>query len=203
MKYLRYIVEEIHTTVVASNDNDGLPVTCAIDMMDYDETGLYFLTAKGKSFYDRLKRQGFIAFTGMKGEDTMSCVAVSFRGKVKEIGSERLERLFEKNPYMKEIYPDKSAYKALTVFKIYEGAGEWYDLSKLPIERASFSLGEAEEVKQGYLITDKCIGCGECLTVCPMSCIDLSRAPAVIKRENCAHCGNCMNICPANAVAKY
>ena len=25
--------------------------------MDYDETGIYFLTAKGKRFYERLRKQ--------------------------------------------------------------------------------------------------------------------------------------------------
>ena len=50
-KYFRYLVQEIHTTVVATVDDDGLPVTAAIDMMDWDEGGLYFLTARGKSFY--------------------------------------------------------------------------------------------------------------------------------------------------------
>ena len=48
--YLRYIVNEIHTTIVATVDDEGLPVTAAIDMMDADENGLYFLTARGKSF---------------------------------------------------------------------------------------------------------------------------------------------------------
>lgn len=37
MNYLKYLVEEIHTTVVATVDDEGLPVTAAIDMMDYDE----------------------------------------------------------------------------------------------------------------------------------------------------------------------
>ena len=55
--YLSYIVEEIHTVIVATVDDEGLPVTAAIDMMDYDESGLYFLTAKGKSFYTRLKEK--------------------------------------------------------------------------------------------------------------------------------------------------
>ena len=35
--YLAYLVEKIHTTVVATVDDAGLPVTAAIDMMDADE----------------------------------------------------------------------------------------------------------------------------------------------------------------------
>ena len=50
MDYLKYLVQEIHSTIVATVDKNGLPVTCAIDIMDYNENGLYFLTAKGKGF---------------------------------------------------------------------------------------------------------------------------------------------------------
>ena len=56
MDYLSFLVHEIHTAVVATVDDEGLPVTAAIDMMDCDENSLYFLTARGKSFYDRLKK---------------------------------------------------------------------------------------------------------------------------------------------------
>ena len=118
MDYLHFIVNEIHTVVAATTDDKGLPVTCAIDMMDSDKNGLYFLTAKGKGFYSRLKKNGYMALTGMKGKDTMSCVAVSVRGKVCELGTELLPRLFEKNPYIKEIYPTKESQQALTVFRI-------------------------------------------------------------------------------------
>lgn len=101
---------------MATVDDTGLPVTAAIDMMNYDEDGLYFLTAKGKGFYDRLKKRGTLALTGMKGTDTMHCAALSICGKVRELGGELLPRLFEKNPYMNEIYPDAASRSALTVF---------------------------------------------------------------------------------------
>ena len=200
--YLRYIVEEVHTVIVATVDDGGLPVTSAIDMMDYDESGLYFLTAKGKSFYSRLKDKGYMSLTGIKGEDTMSCVAVSVRGNVREVGSDYLPRLFAKNPYMNEIYPTEQSRQALTVFKLCEGNGEWFDLSKKPIERASFSFGNAKEKRDGYLITDSCIGCGSCVEVCPQSCIITDDIPYVIEQEHCLHCGNCHSVCPVGAVIR-
>ena len=201
MDYLEYLVQQIHTTVVATVDDNDLPVTAAIDMMDYDENGLYFLTAKGKGFYHRLKKREYLALTGMRGEDTMSCVAISIRGKVREIGESHLPVLFEKNPYMAEIYPTEESRKALTVFKLYEGSGEWFDLSKKPIERASFTFGNAEKAAEGYFITDACLGCGSCQTVCPQNCITNGQ-PFVVQQEHCLHCGNCMNVCPVNAVEK-
>lgn len=201
-QYLNYIVNDIHRTIVATVDDKGLPVTCAIDMMDADENSLYFLTAKGKSFYDRLIKRKFLAFTAMKGEDTMTSVAVSVRGKVCELGFDKIPELFEKNPYMKEIYPTEESRRALTVFQIYEGSGEWFDLSKKPIERASFAFGKAEESPEGYEITDACIECSSCLDVCPQNCIESDTIPYAIEQEHCLHCGNCHTVCPVGAVTK-
>lgn len=200
--YLRYLQNEIHTTVAATVNDEGIPVTCAIDMMDADEKGLYFLTAKGKGFYNRLKKQGYLALTGMKGEDTMHCVALSVTGKVRELGPEPLPHLFQKNPYMNEIYPTPESRQALTVFQLYEGSGEWFDLSKKPIERASFTFGGVEEKAEGYFITDACIGCQSCGAVCPQNCIDFTTVPAVIQQTHCLHCGNCYEVCPVKAVVK-
>lgn len=199
---LKYLQEEIHTVVAATIDDSGLPVTCAIDIMDADATGIYFLTAKGKGFYTRLKRNGYMALTGMKGKDILSCVAVSVCGKVKELGSSLLPRLFEKNPYMREIYPTPASQKALTVFQLYEGNGEWFDLSKKPIERFSFSFGQVKATTEGYFITEACIGCRACEAVCPQNCINFTSIPAVIRQEHCLHCGNCMEVCPQGAVIR-
>ena len=200
--YLRYLVNEIHTTVVATVDDESLPVTAAIDMMDSDRNGLYFLTAKGKSFYDRLKKRQFLALTALKGEDTMSSVAVSLRGRVRELGYDRIPELFEKNPYMKTIYPTEESMQALTVFQIYEGTGEWFDLSKKPIERVSFSFGGAEAKPEGYFITAACIGCDSCVEVCPQKCIITDGIPYVIEQDHCLHCGNCLTACPVGAVER-
>ena len=93
--------------------------------------------------------------------------------------------------------------KALTVFRIYEGTGEWFDLSKKPIERASFAFGgRASGSEDGYSITDACSGCGSCLGVCPQSCILDREVPFSIRQENCLHCGNCMTVCPRGAVIR-
>ena len=171
-------------------------------MMDCDDNSLYFLTAKGKGFYDRLIRRQFLAFTAMKGEDTMSTVAVSIRGKVRELGYDRIPELFEKNPYMHQIYPTEESMKALTVFQIYEGSGEWFDLSRKPIERASFTFGGTDKKAEGYFITDSCIGCGSCVAVCPQDCIRQDSIPFRIEQEHCLHCGNCMTACPVGAVVR-
>ena len=103
MDYFAFLVDEIHSVIAATTDETGLPVTCAIDMMDWDENGLYFLTAKGKNFYHRLKQQKYIALTGMKGEDTMSSIALSIGGKVTEIGGTVAAVVPEESVYARDL----------------------------------------------------------------------------------------------------
>ncbi len=44
--YLRLLVEDIHSAVLATLDGEDHPQTRVIDMMLWDEQGVYFLTAK-------------------------------------------------------------------------------------------------------------------------------------------------------------
>lgn len=138
---LNLVQNKIHSVIVATLDEEGLPVTCVIDMMLVDEGGLYFLTARGKEFYKRLMAKPVIALTGLKGETTMTSVSVNLRGEVRNIGKERLAEIFEKNPYMAEIYPTETSRDALEFFQIYKGSGEYFDLSAKPIFRQRFSFG--------------------------------------------------------------
>ena len=59
-EFLELVRKDIHSTIMATVDDDGLPVTCGIDVMLADESGLYFLTAKGKAFYARLMKREFV-----------------------------------------------------------------------------------------------------------------------------------------------
>ena len=201
--YLHYLVDNIHRTIVATVDEDGLPVTAALDMMMADDEGLYFLTARGKNFYRRLTDRPFIALTGMTGESTMDSVALSIRGRVREEGPTLLPELFVRNPYMAEIYPTEASRQALTVFKLYQGTGEWFDLSVKPIDRATFSFGGAAKQAHGYFVDAAiCTGCGSCLPVCPQNCITLPDGVAVIAQPHCLHCGRCAEVCPASAISR-
>ena len=201
--YLEYLTNQIHTVVMATIDDSGNPSTCAIDIMDFDEQGLYFLTAKGKNFYDRLKQNDTISLTGLQGNDTLSSKSITIRGKAKEIGSFCLSTLFDKNPYMHEIYPTKESRMALTVFKICQGNGEFFDLSVQPIFREQFSFGTYLSKKaEMFYINDDCINCKKCISVCPQKCIVYKNSQMGIMQNHCLHCGNCYNICPVKAVEK-
>ncbi|MBP3522276.1 MAG: 4Fe-4S binding protein [Clostridia bacterium] len=199
---LTVLQREIHTTVFATVDDDGLPQTCVIDLMLADDHGLYFLTAKGKSFYRRLMAKPFVALSGTKGADTLSSIAISVRGRVRCIGRERLDEIFEKNPYMAKIYPTPESREALVVFQLFQGEGEYFDLSRLPPFRQRFSLGGEVLQEHAYRIAaERCIGCTSCLSVCPTGCIS-SITPRAIDASHCLHCGNCLSACPTHAVER-
>lgn len=200
VKYLQYLQNEIHSTVFATVDGNGNPATCVIDIMLSDDNSLYFLTAKGKAFYARLKAHNTVSITGFQGKDSMSSKSVTVRGKVREIGQNLLPEIFQANPYMAEIYPNEQSRAALTVFQVYQGDGEFFDLSSKPIFRENFSFGGAAEKNSGYFVTDKCIGCKLCYSVCPQKCINISIKPVKIEPSHCLHCGRCVEICPAGAV---
>ena len=134
------IVNQIHTTIVATVDDDGLPVTCVIDMMDYDEEGLYFLTNVGKAFYDRLVKRGYLSLSATDGKPTMECTAVTVGGKVREVSTEKLAELMEKNPYMYELYPTEERRATLRAFQIYEGEGNLYELGLRPPKQTYFEF---------------------------------------------------------------
>ena len=54
-----------------------------------------------------------------------------------------------------------------------------------------------------YEITDKCIGCGACLRICPVDAIKgQKKEQHVIDKYKCIKCGQCFEICKFDAVAR-
>lgn len=197
MNYIKTLVEDIHSTTVATIGKDGHPQTRIIDMMHQDDEGVYFLTAKGKEFYRQLMEQKYIAVSATKDK-----IGISLRGKVKNIGKKYLDVLFEKNPYMKSIYPDHTR-EALDVFCLYEAQGEYFDITDPShIVRDDIIIGNKEIIHTGYFVGDTCIGCKLCYSVCPQKCIDITHTPVVIDQHHCLHCGRCQEICPQQCIVK-
>ncbi len=195
--YLKILTEDIHSAVIATLDKSGRPITRVIDIMLYDEKGIYFLTAKGKEFYRQLTEQKYISLSAVKNKKS-----ITLRGEIENIGSEKLDEIFEKNTYMKGLYPGDTR-AAIEVFRLCKAAGEFFDISDPSnVTRGSIKIGEYKERKSGYFIDDGCTGCKLCYNVCPQKCIDFSEIPAVIDQNHCLHCGRCLEVCPQKAVVK-
>ena len=197
LQYLKLLVEDIHSATAATIGEDGHPQTRIIDMMLYDERGVYFLTAKGKAFYTQLMEQKYIAISAAREKK-----AISLRGQIQNIGAEKLDEIFEKNPYMQKIYPDDTR-KALEVFRLYEAQGEYFDISDPShIVRERILIGGARQEFHGYYVGEGCIGCKLCESVCPQKCIDTTVKPVIIDQNHCLHCGSCAEICPKQVITR-
>lgn len=197
INYLKLLVDEIHSTTVATIGPDGHPQTRIIDMMYYDKEGVYFLTAKGKAFYEQLMEQRYVAVSGSKEK-----TAVSLRGKIRNIGKKNLDSIFARNPYMQKIYPGDTK-DALEVFQFYEAQGEYFDISEPSnIVRDTIIIGNVDLVETGYFVGKDCMGCKLCYSVCPQKCINIYSIPVVIYQSHCLHCGRCAEICPKKCIVK-
>ena len=55
-------------------------------------------------------------------------------------------------------------------------------------------------VTHGFKVSDKCIGCGQCVELCPRGNIKLQNGKAVIGK-NCVQCLGCLQYCPQEAIS--
>ena len=63
------------------------------------------------------------------------------------------------------------------------------------------SVGKKEQHSPGiFVVGEKCVGCGQCIEICPVSAIHLKENKAYINRKICTGCGECMTICPTHAI---
>lgn len=197
---LRFL-REVRDVAFATVDEEGLPTVRVIDVMMVEGGRLYFVAARGKAFYADVMRTRFVAIVG-QSPDFRTC---RLRGPVErpddEVGRHRLvDRIFELNPAMKELYPGESRY-VLEPFYLENAQGEYFDLSGKPIVRVPFALGAAREAAEGFVITDRCTECGTCAEACPEQCI-VAGSPYAIVQENCLRCGLCAEECPADAIER-
>ncbi|MDR1721292.1 MAG: 4Fe-4S binding protein [Endomicrobium sp.] len=47
-----------------------------------------------------------------------------------------------------------------------------------------------------------CVGCGACVTSCPVSAIEQKEDKCIINADVCKGCGVCESTCPVNAISQ-
>ena len=187
---------------VATVDEHGAPQVRCISAVHYDEDSLYFFTARGKNVAKELLTDGrvqILVYTKFKEMIRLS-------GRALPVADERqkhcIDAIFAEQPYLANLYPGEKRNIGIC-FEIKDAAIEYFNLGVNPIFREVYTIGNGVEERKGYRITDNCIGCGKCLTVCPQNCIDKGDpAPYNIRQNNCLHCGACFENCPVGAIER-
>jgi len=188
------LLREIKSVTFATINNKE-PSARIIDVMFVEEDGLYFLTARGKSFYRQLKDKPRVAICGMNEK----YVSVRLVGDVKFCEDKLVvDKIFDLNPMMNALYPGEKRY-VLEGIHLYEGKGEIFDLSTEPPKRQRFSFGGVRLSPCGYTITSDCTACGICQEACPVNVISEGDVYQ-IDNERCLECGSCLEVCPENAI---
>ena len=190
LKLLREVKSVTFATV-----NNGEPAARIIDVMLVEEDGLYFLTARGKAFYEQLRKNEKIAICGMD----KNYVSVRLVGDI-EMCKDRavLDKIFEHNPMMNDLYQGEKR-DILESFHLHLAKGEIFDLSVEPPGRERFAFGGERVNPSGYRITDTCSACGTCLEACPVGVISEGEVYS-IDGSHCLECGRCAEVCPEEAI---
>ena len=59
--------------------------------------------------------------------------------------------------------------------------------------------GKQRSIKEFYVLTDKCIGCGTCAKVCPTNTIRVVNGVPIWEGDACTQCLACLHHCPQEA----
>ena len=108
---LTRIVRDVQRVVIAMVDDAGMPETRAVEMLDADAEGLYFIVDRTTAFYAQLAARKSLAFTGVQGASYGECATVTLRGRVEEMGSGLVLPLLEKNEAVFEFYKNEELRK--------------------------------------------------------------------------------------------
>ena len=184
----------------ATVDHNGNPQVRNISAIHYEPDAIYFFTARGKDFCKELLDTEKVQILGY----TMYKEMIRLTGTVKPAPEEEQEKwrdiIFKEQPYLSNVYPGDTRSIGI-IFCIRDMSIEYFNLGVNPIFRESYVIGNATIQPKGYLISDECIGCGTCQTVCPQQAIEEGN-PYSIRQNNCLHCGNCFEHCPVSAIKR-
>ena len=194
-------LEYVGVLAFATVDKDGGPQIRNISAIHYEPDRMIFFTAKGKDFCEELLTDGRVQVVGYTRYKEMIRLSAKAVPVPEEEQEKWIETIFAEQPYLSNVYPGDTRKLAGIVFEIKNAEIEYFNLGVNPIFRERYIIGAETFTQKGYIISEKCIGCGKCVKNCPQQCIEKG-APYHIQQNHCLHCGNCFAVCPVKAVEK-
>lgn len=70
---------------------------------------------------------------------------------------------------------------------------------QLPNTADALLTGQKASKRKPY-VTEKCIGCGDCETICPKGAIEVQELRAAVDDSKCIRCFCCHEVCPEDAI---
>lgn len=184
----------------ATVDGRGNPQIRNISAVHYEDDALYFFTARGKNFSRELQHNNHVQILGYSKFKEM----IRLSGCAVPVANDKqpyyIDTIFREQPYLYNVYPGDTR-KIGIVYCIKNAQIEYFNLGVKPIFREIYTIGSIKAEAKGYAISDKCIACGVCQSVCPQNCIKAGDIYE-IQQKNCLHCGACCEICPVGAVER-
>lgn len=190
----------VGTLAMATVDEEGCPQIRCVSAVHYEPDAVYFFTARGKEMALQLMRDGRLqtmVHTRFNEMIRMNGIAAPAPAEEQE---KWMDIIFEEQPYLANVYPGETRSIGI-IFKVSSIVLDYFNLGVKPIERGVYPLGEKPARHKGFRITDACIGCGTCLSVCPQVCI-IPGDVYEIQPEHCLHCGACAENCPTGSVER-
>lgn len=80
-----------------------------------------------------------------------------------------------------------------------EGLNIWYHIAGLFGQRLYFYNKTKEYTDKLKIDKDKCVGCGKCVTLCPMKNLKIENKKAV-NGKRCTMCYRCISNCPKQSI---
>lgn len=133
-EFLDFAVKQIHNVDVATTHH-GEPSAQVCDLLLNKNGKLYITTSSQNPFFQDLINQPKVIVNGYKGNGTMDSCGFSIRGTIKNVEHQYIDEIFEKNPYLNEIYADDvtAAKEDLRVLEITPQNASYLDHRTHPV----------------------------------------------------------------------
>lgn len=128
----------------ATVDANGNPQIRNISAIHYEADAMYFFTARGKNFCRELLADGRVQILGYTKYKEMIRLSAKAEPVAEEKQGYWIDRIFDEQPYLINVYPEDTRKLAGIVFQITDAEIEYFHLGVHPIFRESYVIGKGQ-----------------------------------------------------------